>query len=227
MRQAPTIFDKLASIGCQFSNVTLTSVDIEQALAEAIETLPYSKDTGRILKVLCSWIIENGSQVILEKLVKILAQKESEGADVSYAALLGAFAVTQKIHKWAILKKFKPAAIKEVGDRKGVKELEEWAREVNFSIQKRAIQPDSKYTLSRAQIAQMHRQFRNRLVYGAQYRADIITAIQLGVTAVKDIVTLVGVSREPASRILKDLKDAGFLKEKGPPKKSRSYLDLS
>lgn len=175
MTQSINIFDKLASIGCQFSDVRLVSVDIEETLAEAIETLPYSKEKGRILKVLCSWIMENGNQVILEKLAKILTKKSADHANVSYAALLGAFAVSKKFHKWAILKKFKPDSQVEIGDRRKVSaELEEWASEVNFSVNKEGIPVDSKYSLSRSQIARMHKQFRNRLIYGAQYRADII-----------------------------------------------------
>jgi hypothetical protein len=221
-----TIFDKLASIGCQFSDVQLVSVDIEATLAEAIETLPFSKDRGRILKVLCSWIIENGNQVILEKLAKILTQKAAAGADVSYAALLGAFAVSRKLHKWHILKKFRPDVTLEALEKKGTA-LEEWAQDVHFAISKGAIQTDAKYTLSRAQIAKLHKQYRNRLIYGAQYRADIVTATQLGITAIKDIVNLIGVSREPASRILAELRDAGIIQDEQAAKASRSYLEAS
>jgi hypothetical protein len=222
------MFDKLASIGCQFSDVHLVSVDIEETLAEAIETLPHSKERGRILKVLCSWIIENGNQVILEKLAKILEKKAANAADVSYGALLGAFAVEHKLHKWAILKKFKPDSVIEIGDRqKPNADLEEWAREVNFSMRKGSIQTDAKYTLSRPQIAKIHRQYRNRLIYGAQYRSDIVTATQIGITEVKDVVKIVGVSREPATRILADLKDAGFLKAGKTAKAKKGYLDIS
>lgn len=210
MSEMITIFDKLASIGCQFSEVKLVSVDIEATIAEAIEILPYSKERGRILKVLCSWIVENGNQVILEKLSKFLTVKANEGSDVSYAALLGAFAVTHKLHKWSILKRFKPKELVSIAEKKVGFAEEPWASEVNFCVSKSAIQADPKYTLTRKQVAKMHKQYRNRLMYGAQYRADIVTAVQLGFTSVKSLVNLIGVSREPASRILADLKDAGF-----------------
>lgn len=228
MTRSITIFDKLASIGCQFSDVQLVSMDIEEALAEAIETLPFAKDRGRILKVLCSWIIENGNQVILEKLGKILAKKVADGADVSYAALLGAFAVSRKLHKWHILKKFRPGSAVTISDNQleGAN-IEVWASEVNFLMRIGGIQTDSKYTLNRSQIAKMHRQYRNRLIYGAQYRADIVTATQLGITTVKDIVKLIGVTREPASRILAELRDAGLVKEDKTVKANKGYLDTS
>ena len=227
MKRSINIFDKLASIGCQFSNVKLVNADIEETLAEAIETLPHSSDKGRILKVLCSWTIENGNQVILEKLSKILTKKAADGADVTHAALLGAFAVNQKLHKWAILKKFRPEFNVAIGDKKGSIELEEWALDVNFSLNREGIQTDEKYTLSRSQIARMHKQYRNRLIYGAQYRADIVTATQLGITTIKDIVNLIGVSREPVSRILADLRDAGILKDSKPAKAIQGYLETS
>ena len=227
MKRSVTIFDKLASIGCQFSDVQLVNADIEETLAEAIETLPHSSEKGRILKVICSWTIENGNQVILEKLSKILTKKAADGADVTYAALLGAFAVSQKLHKWAILKKFRPEVNVAIGDKKGSSELEEWALDVNFSVNREGIQTDEKYTLSRSQIARMHKQYRNRLIYGAQYRADIVTATQLGITTIKDVVNLIGVSREPVSRILAELRDAGFLKDSKPAKASQGYLEIS
>jgi DNA-binding IscR family transcriptional regulator len=74
----------------------------------------------------------------------------------------------------------------------------------------------------------MHKQYRNRLIYGAQYRADIVTATQLGLTRVKDIVRLIGVSQEPASRILADLRDAGILQSRTLPAMSHEgYLEDS
>ena len=98
-----------------------------------------------------------------------------------------------------------------IGDSRESVSLEEWAGAVNFSVGKGTIQTAAKYTLSRAQIAKLHKQYRNRLIYGAQYRADIVTATQLGITTVKEVVKLIGVSREPASRILAELRDAGVV----------------
>jgi hypothetical protein len=228
MSQRVTIFDKLASIGCQFADTHLISVDIEDTLAEAIETLPYSPDKGRLLKVLCSWILENGDQVILEKLGKILTKKAAAGADVSYAAFLGAFATSNKIHKWSLLKKFEPQKEVLISDKNHGQNPVNWAQEVNFFLATDALKTDAKYTLSRAQLAKMHKQYRNRLIYGAQYRADIVTATQLGLTRVKDIVRLIGVSPEPVSRILADLRDAGILQSRTLPAMSHEgYLEDS
>lgn len=226
MSQRVTIFDKLASIGCQFADTHLVSVDIEDTLAEAIETLPHTPDKGRLLKVLCSWILENGNQVILEKLGKILTKKAASGADVSYAAFLGAFATRNKIHKWSLLKKFKPQKEILISDKKHSKPPVNWAQEVNFFLAPDGLKTDAKYTLSRAQIAKVHKQFRNRLIYGAQYRADIVTATQLGLTRATDIVRLIGVSPEPASRILADLRDAGILQPRTlPAMQHEGYLE--
>jgi len=96
---------------------------------------------------------------------------------------------------------------------------------VNFSLRKGGIQTDVKYTLSRSQIAKIHKQYRNRLIYGAQYRADIITATQIGATTIKDVVRLIGVSREPAGRVLAELRDAGLIKDEKASKASDGYLD--
>ena len=226
MDKVVTIFDKLAFIGCQFTNVKPTSADLEETIAEAIETLPFSKERGRILKVLCSWIAENGRHVIVEKLSKILTQKKAEGANISYAALLGAFALHQKLHNWKVLLKFKPEKPLSISDHEGSPDkLATWAENANFILSNKSISPDQKFTLNRTQIANYNLQFRNRLIIGAQYRADIVTLAQIGITSVSEVVKLIGVSREPASRILLELHDAGLTKAKKGKITKVNYLN--
>ena len=49
----------------------------------------------------------------------------------------------------------------------------------------------------------------------------------LTIFMIKDVVNLIGVSREPVSRILADLRDAGILKDSKPAKAIQGYLETS
>jgi hypothetical protein len=51
-------------------------------------------------------------------------------------------------------------------------------------------------------------QYKNRFIYGANWRADIITAIQFGYDNPSKIKDLIGCSYEPANRIFKQYKMA-------------------
>jgi hypothetical protein len=54
------------------------------------------------------------------------------------------------------------------------------------------------------ELLKINLQFRNRLIYGANWRADIITAIQMGIDNPNKIKELIGCSYEPANRIFKE-----------------------
>jgi predicted transcriptional regulator len=73
--------------------------------------------------------------------------------------------------------------------------------------------PNNKWTLTRKSVAAINVQYRNRLLYGADWRADVITAIQMGATRPATIVKWIGISYEPAHRIFEDLKDAGLVED--------------
>ena len=59
---------------------------------------------------------------------------------------------------------------------------------------KGAIRTDPKWTLSREALAAINRQYRNRLIYGPQWRADIVTAVKRGATTPAEASRLSGAS---------------------------------
>ena len=54
------------------------------------------------------------------------------------------------------------------------------------------------------ELSLVNQQYRNRLIYGASWRADIIAAIEAGVKNPHRISRLLGCSYEPAHRVFKD-----------------------
>ena len=71
---------------------------------------------------------------------------------------------------------------------------EEWSRGSGFTLPKGVVRTDPKWTLSREALAAINRQYRNRLIYGPQWRADIVTAVKRGATTPAEASRLSGAS---------------------------------
>ena len=227
LKKAPTpllgLNDRLAAIGIMMSARSLSpgeveSEDIEAVLADAMIELSRSTVELRLFGPLLSWVAEHGSAVIVEKLIKILRARAGEGADVSHAALVGKFAQTKGHKRWStVVENFAPTQrpLRIFGPADLAVSLlalrgeEEWARGSGFRIPKGAAVTQAKWALSRQSLAKRNRRYRNRLIYGAQWRADIITAYQLGARTPTEASQMSGASYEPCYRVKSELEAAG------------------
>jgi hypothetical protein len=222
--------ERLASIGILVSTRALSQseidgVDIEETLAAVASALSLSENQ-RILAPVLAWISINGSSVIVEKLAKILKRTFENGINISYSALMARFAVTKGHKRWRILTKWSPDHLVVVGPPRLAESLlalrgeESWSQGTGFIVPKGSLNPESKWTLSRETLAEFNLQYKNRLLYGAQWRADIITAYERGAKNPTEASRMSGASYEPCHRIMADLKDAGKLTLANRPKKS-------
>ena len=95
---------------------------------------------------------------------------------------------TKGHRKWSVLQSLNNTAkqVKTVGPTDMPESLlklrgeEEWSRGSGFTLPKGVVRTDPKWTLSREALAAINRQYRNRLIYGPQWRADIVTAVERG-----------------------------------------------
>jgi hypothetical protein len=83
-------------------------------------------------------------------------------------------------------------------------------KDSGFLVPKGVVEINPKWTLARASLARLNRQYRNRLIYGAQWRADIITAFELGADTPTKASRMSGASYEPCHRVLGELQAAGL-----------------
>jgi hypothetical protein len=222
-----TLDEQLSAIGMMISSRSLTSkeiecVDIEEALASAFVSLNHSEDL-RLLSLLLSWVSIHGSSVVIEKLMKILLRKQTAGEVVQFAALIARFAERAGFKRWKTLIAFTPQNLVIVGPSKLAQSLvdlrgeEKWSENCGFFVPKGSAPVDSKWVLARESLAGINRQYRNRLIYGGQWRADIITAIELGAKTPTEASRISGASYEPCHRVMSELKDAGMLTSKDRP----------
>jgi hypothetical protein len=176
--------------------------DIEQTLVEAL--MVYSND-GRIISLILSWIRVHGKYVIIEKLMKLRTDQNTH-----LISLMAAYACEIGVHKWkTLLKKSKkvkflyPETITKSAVK--LKSTIPWLEKINFMVPKGSLRIRESNIVAPKDLLKTHRQYKNRYLYGACWRADIITAIEeRGCRTPTEIVRLIGCSYEPAHRIFKE-----------------------
>lgn len=197
---------KLSFIGVQIAGGRALQskniwIDIEKTIYEA--SIEIQKDS-RILSLLCSWILVHGNRVIIEKLMRFQKKENSP-----WLVAVAIFAVNNGFCRWErLIKKQKQEIF--IIDRElalssiGLKGEEDGMRKQNFLIPKGAIRARERDALSVRELARINLQYRNRLIFGAAIRSDIITAIEFGFETPYAIAKAVGCSYEPAHRIFNE-----------------------
>ncbi len=202
----------LACIGMRFSGESLQSacertVDIENTLLDVMEIFP---DDTRLASVFLSWIKVHGNYVIVEKLAKFAAKRAENTGDewsgAPWLSLTAAWAVECGFHKWKKLIKEMPETVYlyPKAASEGAIQLKgaiPWLEPLGFRIPQNSLRIREDDVAPPEKLVQHNLQYRNRYLFGASWRADIITAIQTGVTSPMEIVRAVGCSYEPAYRV--------------------------
>jgi hypothetical protein len=222
--RALSLDEKLAAIGLMVRSDPLAKgdvgkVDIESTLGEAFIALQDEKNLRLLLPVF-TWIEVHGSSVIIEKLIKILCKSAKEKQDTSLAALFAKFALLSGHKKWStVAKKFTnwPKSPRLLGPSDMAASLlslrgeEDWAKDSGYRVAKGFLATNHKWVLSRKALAKFNHQYRNRLIYGPQWRADIITAYEQGAKTPTEASQISGASYEPCHRVKVELEAAGLL----------------
>jgi len=200
---------QLAAIGMRLAGAGASprklSVDIEQVLLDAAAQ---ARSDGRLLSLLFSWVDVHAEHVIVEKLRKRLRASGDADARLTVSAL-AAYAVNRGRHKWQKLidAPKEPCCLSASRTAESairLKGAEPWLSEHNILAAKGSLRVRPADVLSVEEMTRVHLQYRNRLLYGASWRADIITAIQEGAKTATEISRRVGCSYEPAHRVRRE-----------------------
>lgn len=187
-------------------------VDFEAILAEAFITIPQRRDKNRLTTLLLSWIEVHGWCINHEKLKKNLEKLPHEEVLESYASLAGAFATFRKLKGWNYLLTFASTnGVKDLSESSTIamRGLEPWALNAGYRLAKDTLKTDLRWVMSRSQLSEFRPEYKNRLIVGPNWRADVLSVVEKGVNRPADVQKIILISYEPAHRILKDLKDAG------------------
>ncbi len=210
----PTLDDRLQAIGFRLAQTASRSLpagsfeaDIERTLLDALVELPSDR---RLASLLFTWVKVHGAHVIVEKLRKLAGptrlDPDSPGI---WLSALAAFALENGDRKWSKLLVKPPRPIllypaELTQSAIALKGAIPWLEAAGFLLPAGSLRIREDDVLPPAELIRRNRQFRNRYLYGASWRADIITAIQEGYTRPAAIARHIGCSYEPAHRIFKE-----------------------
>lgn len=205
----PLNTDDLVCIGMRFDTESLQAAserntDIETVLLDIVEVFP---EDSRLVSVFLSWIKVHGNYVIVEKLAKLATQRMKDArSDLPWLSMTAAWAVECGYHKWRKLIKKVPTPtylypkMMSEGAIK-MKGIIPWLEPLGFRIPQNSIRIREEDVMHPEKLIRYNLQYKNRYLYGPSWRADIITAIQRGVTSPAEISRVVGCSYEPAYRV--------------------------
>jgi hypothetical protein len=188
-------------------NLNCFSYDIEETLIIA----SYEANSDfRLLSLLVSWVSIHGEYVIVEKLFKKLKEYEKYRGPSPVMNLLSIQAVLSGFLKWKkwitssekktqypIKKELVESSIEYQG-------LNEEFAKYGAQIPRKLLRIREADVYSIEELARFNIQYRNRLIYGASWRADIIAAIEFGFKNPSVIAKTIGCSYEPSHRIFKE-----------------------
>lgn len=207
-----TLNSRLKAIGFRLSvadsgSFGIFESDIEHTLLLACQE---AQADFRLLGIVLAWIEVHGRYVITEKVAKLRIKFEATNGPVSALDLVAAHAVICSQWKWRKLIESSPKKPVFPVDREStegmlkLKGADPDYRTFGLCVPSGFPRVRISDVLTCEELAAKNVQYRNRLIYGANWRADIITAIDLGVDSPTKIAALVGCSYEPAQRISKE-----------------------
>jgi hypothetical protein len=210
---------QLAAIGVQFteevSELEYETADIEMALIEGAKAI-FQGDL-RVTNPIFSWIEKHGEYVNMERLKKLF-KKDLQKEQIVWLHAFAFFGMHKGQTKWKILAKRQETSItlhnvdeptlEAIADMRQLQRIKgelEWSKGTGFVLAETSIKPAPKYALGKEQLAKLSLPFRNRLIFGANWRADIITAIQNGAKSPAEVSKRIDCSYEPAHRVFCDV----------------------
>lgn len=189
-------------------NLSCFDFDLEETL---ILSAYEAENDFRLLSLLATWITVHGEYVIVEKFFKKLKEFEKyRGSTPTVLNLLAAVAVeagSSKWKKWITCSSQKPeypvneALLKSSIEYQGYNED---LASYGILVPAKFLRIRTEDVFSIEELAKNNRQYRNRLIYGASWRADIISAIEIGLQNPSIIARTIGCSYEPSHRIFQE-----------------------
>ena len=177
-------------------------IDIEETLIVAASEVPRDP---RLFSSLLTWFEIHGDYVLFDKLQKRLRKFGNQNATIWTNAVLihAAHKGFHQAKRWIYSSKEPVFLYPEEVTRSAIelKGAIQYFEEMNYLIPEGSIRIRESDVFTREELLKDNRQYRNRYLYGASWRADIITAIEFGMTSPNEISKRLGCSYEPAHRV--------------------------
>lgn len=219
MSKQLTFNQKLKYIGCRilhndglvnYKNINPLDIDIEETILQAC----YASETDlRLLSILATWMSVHGDYIIVEKFYKKLKVFETiyghRPSTINLIAVQVLLSGSTKWKKWITSHSKKsefPVNEKLLISSIDFQGYNEDFKKHGVKIPKNFLRIREDDVLTTSELVKLNLQFKNRLIFGSSWRADIMTAIEAGVENPSKIAKLIGCSYEPAHRVFNEMK---------------------
>lgn len=207
MNNLDRLYSELSTIGFRVnSNIEIQeSVDIEKTLLKALYTI----DTeGRMLGLILSWFEIHGEHLVADKFFKEYEKATEYLGDTPWFTGICSFMLSKKDYRFKKgVKKFKRVhnfRNKDQSKLIALKGSVDYFQDVNILVPKSAVRIRKADVLSIDELIQENKQYKNRFIYGANWRAEIITAIQSGISNPNKIANYLGIQRSRVSVVFNE-----------------------
>lgn len=201
------LFSELEAIGFRVShkNKLMVTPDIERVI---IKSLYFIDTEGRLLGLLFTWLNIHGSHLIADKVFKEYKEAKKYLGETPWFPAICAYMYSQKDHR------FKKGVIKlkknhSFGNRDQTTLLKlkgsvNFLEEIGILVPSSALRIREQDVLSVEELVKLNEQYRNRYIYGVNWRAEIITLIQKGAQNPNQISKLLGIARSRVGIVFKE-----------------------
>lgn len=209
MNKLDALYSDLAEIGFRVTHGPVQKyegvADIERTLIQACYCID---EDGRLLGLLLSWLKVHGSHVFPDKFLREYEQAKKYLGETPWVGGLCAYMDSIKDHRF---KKgiHKSRVIHHLGNTDqsslvALKGSEDCFESVNIIVPRSSIRIRERDILTPEELITLNRQYRNRYAFGANWRAEIITAIQDGAKTPAQVAKLLGIAKSRVGIVFKE-----------------------
>ncbi len=203
------LYLKLELIGFRVTNngknIVKSEVDIEKTLVEAL----YHIDSdGRLLSLMLSWMKIHGAHVIADKFFKEYSDSKEYLGESPWFSAICAYMYSLKDHRFkkgvAKLKKAHFFGNRDQSSLIKLKGAVDFFKNIGVLVPNSALRLRDQDVLSVEELVKINHQYRNRYIFGANWRAEIITSIQNGAHNPNQVAKLLGIARSRVGIVFKE-----------------------
>lgn len=203
------LYFKLESIGFRVTNAAVKNrpeeIDIEKTLVESL----YHIDTdGRLLSLILSWLTVHGSHLMADKFFKEYSDAKEFLGESPWFGAVCSYMFKLKDHRFKKgVKKLKSPhsfAFRDQSSLIKIKGSVDFLSDINILVPNSAIRIREEDVLTVEELVKANHQYRNRYIFGANWRAEIFTSIQNGAHNPNQVAKLLGIARSRVGIVFKE-----------------------
>lgn len=209
MNKLDLLYSKLDKIGFRVTYDSAadvsTPVDIERTLIEACY---FIDEDGRLLGLLFSWLKVHGAHVIPDKFFKEYEQSQKYLGSTPWFSGICAYMTSMKDPRFkkGIVKLKTPHHYLHQNQASLIKLKGSvpYLEEIGLKLSQSSLRIRESDILGIEELININRQYRNRYVFGANWRSEIITAIQNGADSPIKVSKDLGIARSRVGVVFKE-----------------------